>query len=145
MNFGVRFDRNGFAEPRSDRARRAQRAAFELGEQLAIGQRIGWNISFEYDRRFDVAILLDGQLTDHCQVMFSTVFVEPRDLEWVVAFDQPVGVVVDRFAGASQKPGGGVFFAQDQVRVGFAALQGDSHGDLPKRAACERIRSAQRL
>ena len=55
---------------------------------------------------------------------------QPDDLEGVVAFEQAVGVVVDRLAGPGQQAGGRVVFAQDQVGVGLAALQGDAHGHL---------------
>ena len=63
----------------------------------------------------------------------------------MVSFEQTVGVVVDRFARPTQQPGGRVVLAEDQMRVRLAALQGDSHGHLPDRAAGQRIGSGQRL
>ena len=63
----------------------------------------------------------------------------------VVALDQAVGVVVDRLAGPRQQPGGRVVLAEDQVRVGLAALQRDAHGHLAERAAGQRVRAAEGL
>ena len=48
---------------------------------------------------------------------------QPDDLEGVVAFDQAVGVVVDRLAGPRQQAGRRVVGAEDQLGVGLAALQ----------------------
>ena len=70
---------------------------------------------------------------------------QPDDLEQIVAFDQAVGVVVDRLAGPRQQPGGRVVLAQNQVRVGLAALQGDAHRHLVDRAARQRVGPAERL
>ena len=70
---------------------------------------------------------------------------EPDDLERVVAGEQAVLVVVDRFAGAGEQAGGGVFVAEDEVGVGLAALQGDAHRHLAERAAGERVGAGERL
>ena len=63
----------------------------------------------------------------------------------MVAREQAVLVVVDRFAGAGEQAGGGVFVAEDEVGVGLAALQGDAHRHLADRAAGERVGAAERL
>ena len=46
---------------------------------------------------------------------------------------------------AAQQAGRRVFFAQDQMRVRFTALQSDTYSHLAERAACQRIRPRQRL
>ena len=91
---------------------------------------------------------LRGQLLDPLQVLLAALVGEPDDLEGVVAFDQAVGVVVDRLAGPAEQPGGRVVLAEDQVGVGLAALQGDAHRHLadaccgpasrPRRASASR-------
>ena len=63
----------------------------------------------------------------------------------MVALEQSVGIVVDRFAGAIQKSGCRVFFAENQVCVRLAALQGDPHRHLADRASRQRIRAGKRL
>ena len=79
------------------------------------------------------------------QEVVSPVVRQPGDLKGMIALEQPVGVVVDRLAGTRQKAGRGVLLAEDEVRIGFAALQGDPHGHLAERAAGQRIGAAQSL
>jgi len=66
-------------------------------------------------------------------------------LKRIIAFNHAVGVVVDGFTGPGQEPRGAVFFTEDEVRVGVAALQGDADRHLPDRRAGQRIGPPQRL
>ena len=86
-----------------------------------------------------------GQLLNPLEVVLAALVGEPDDLERMVPFDQAVGVVVDRLAGPRQQPGGGVVLAEDQVRVGLAALQRDADRHLAERAAGQRVGPAERL
>ena len=86
-----------------------------------------------------------GQFGDLPEIIFALCVREPDDLKRMIPFEQAIGVVVDRLARPTEQPGRGVVFAEDQMRVGFAALQGDAHRHLPQRAAGQRIRPRQRL
>ncbi len=86
-----------------------------------------------------------GEVGKPAEILVALVVREPDDLEGMVALEQAVGVVVDRLAGPGQQPGGRVVFAEDQVGVGLAALQGDAHGHLADRAAGQRIGPAEGL
>ena len=63
---------------------------------------------------------------------------------WAAILDEH-GNPVSTFAGPGEQAGGGVLFAEDQVGVGLAALQGDADGHLADRAAGERVRAGQGL
>ena len=63
----------------------------------------------------------------------------------MIAFDHSVRVVVNGFAWSSQLASGSVFFAENQMRVTLAALQGNSNGNLSQRAASQRIGTAESL
>ena len=89
--------------------------------------------------------MLARHLLDLLQVRFAVGVRQPDDLEEVVPFHHAVGVVVDRLAGPGQQPGGRVVFAQDQVRVGLAALKRDPHGHLAQRGLGQRVLAAQGL
>ena len=90
-------------------------------------------------------MLLAAHFLDSLQVLFAPLVREPDDLEQVVAFHHAVGVVVNRLAGTGQQPSGRVVFAQDQVSVGFAALQSNSHRHLAQGGFGQRILAAQGL
>ncbi len=61
---------------------------------------------------------------------------KPDDLERMIAGQQAVLIVVDRFARTTEEAGGRVaFVAENYVGVRFAALQSDADGHLAHRAA----------
>ena len=82
---------------------------------------------------------------DADQVLLALVVGEPRDLERAVAFDEPALVIVDRFAGAREQPGGGVVVAEDEVGVRLARLERNADRHLADRAAGEPGAAADRL
>ena len=86
-----------------------------------------------------------GHLLDPLQVLLPALVGQPDDLEEVVSLHHAVGVVIDGLAGPGEQPGGRVVFAQDQVRVGFAALKGDADGHLAEGRLGQRVLAAQGL
>ena len=56
----------------------------------------------EDDWRFVITAALAGQLRNLLQVPVALVVRQPCNLERMVALEQTVGVVVDRFAGPAQ-------------------------------------------
>ena len=90
-------------------------------------------------------IALAGQGVDAAQELLAPVVAEPHHLKRVVALDAAVGVVVNRLAGARKQSRRRVLVAEDQRRVGLAALQGDAHRHLVDGAARQGIRAAQGL
>ena len=100
---------------------------------LSSGLRAGSAGTFPSNthlRPCDVTALL-GQCVDRVQILLAPLVGQPDHLERMIPFDQAVGVVVNRLARRDEQPGRRVVFAQDQVRVGLAALQGDAHRHLP--------------
>ena len=123
----------------------ARRVGGQARLQLGVLARIGRDVAFEDDRRRPAKVSAAAELGQAAEVVVALVVGEPDDLERMVPFEQAVGVVVDRLAGPGQQAGGRVLFAEDQVGVGLAALQGDPHRHLADRAAGQRIGPAQRL
>ena len=111
--------------------------------KFGVVAQIGRNVALEDDRRRRAQCRLPASWPTRCEVVVALVVGEPDDLEGMVALEQAVGVVVDRLARPGQQPGGRVVFAQDQVGVGFAALQGDADRHLADRAAGQRVGPAQ--
>src|SRR5262245_9934976 len=92
---------------------------------------IRWSISFKNDLRLgSYKCLLARQLLNLSEILLALLLCEPNDLERVVALDETISVIVNRFARPRQQPGGGVVVTENDVPVGFAALQGDPHCHL---------------
>ena len=113
--------------------------------ELRIVARVGQNVAFENDRRGARDMPLPGQLADVPQILVAIAVGEPHDLERMIAFVETVGVIIDGLAGPGEQPGRRVVFAEDQVGVGLAALQGDADGHLADRAAGQGVGPAERL
>src|SRR5262249_42012992 len=107
--------------------------------------RIGSSVAFKDNRLGRFCMPLASQFGDLLQSFFTFSIGEPHDLKRMIAFEEAVGVVVNRFAGAAEEARGCVVFAQNQMSVGFAALQGNTNGHLPKRAAGERVSAGECL
>ena len=85
-----------------------------------------------------------GHLVEHLEVALATLVPQPDDLEDVVPFDHPVGVVVDRLAGTREEPGRRVVrVGEDHVGIRLRALQGDPDPHLAERRPGERIGPGQ--
>src|SRR5262249_37057586 len=143
------LDGNRLAEPGVHGLRRGGRPVVvnqKTAQQRVLADVRG-NVAFEDDlrspssgKRSPLAAAIDAaaalvQLADAAKQVLTAIVVEPNHLERIVAFDAAVGVVVDRFAGTCQQPGGGVVLAEDEVSVRLAALQRDAHGHLVDGAA----------
>jgi len=106
---------------------------------------IGGLVALEDDSRRQCADPLARPFSQTLQQRFALLVRQPHHLERVVALVEAVGVVVDRLARPAQQPGGGVLFAEDQVGVGVAALQGDPHRHLADGAPRNRVGPGQGL
>ena len=84
-------------------------------------------------------------LTDLDQSGVSFFITEPDNLEGGVGGNITTGIVVDGFARTTEKTGGAIFFPEDQIRIGFRALQGHSDLHLPHGAAGQGVRATQSL
>ncbi len=102
-------------------------------------------VALEDHRRRRLRPAIRRHFADLVQVLLAPLVRQPYDLEGVVALDEAVGVVVDRFAGPRQQPGRGVVGAEDQLGVGLAALQRDADRHLIDGAAGQAVGAAQRL
>ena len=112
-----------------------------------IARHRGRGAAFEDDRRLDApaTFVALGHRLHLAEVAIALGCGQPYHLEWAVALDLAVGVVVDRLAGPGQEPGRGVVVAEDQVRVRLAALERDPHAHLSERASGERVGAAEGL
>src|SRR5690606_13823280 len=79
------------------------------------------------------------------KMLVALVVAEPGNLERTVSIPGAIRVVVDGLTGSREQSGRGVVFAQNQVGVGLAALQGDAHRHLSDRRSSQRISTAERL
>ena len=131
----MRLDRDSLAQPGRDDLRSLHRFPLEYGEQFLVVHCRGRHISFEHDRRSCYQLPFGSEVRNPVQARVAFFVFEPGNLKRVVAFQQAIGVIVNCLAGASEQSGGCVLLAEDEVRVGLAALQSDPHGNLTKRAA----------
>ena len=113
--------------------------------QQAIVAGIGGRVALENDGRRHLALPITSQAADPAEEVVLLVVRQPDDLERMVALVQPVGVVINGLARPGEQSRGRVLFAEDQMRVGLAALQGDAHRHLAYGGAGQRIGSGQRL
>ena len=121
-----------------------QGAAIAVAKQRVFA-RVGGHVPLEHDRCRPTA---RGRLAEPLQSLQVFLLLrrgQPDDLERMISLEQTVGVVVDGLARPAEQPRGRIVLAEDQMGVGLAALQGDSHGHLANRAARERIGAGQRL
>ena len=130
----------------SNRGGSGQAGASSSGVQERVLAGHGRHVALEDDRRGRRPVPGSGAAPGCC-CRYSSRSSSDSQTTWngLLPSIQAVGVVVDRLAGPGQQPGGRVVFAEDQVGVGLAALQGDAHGHLADRAAGQRVGPAQRL
>ncbi len=140
------LDRHRFSQPGLEGlGPRTGRRLDQVVERHILAN-LGRGVAFKHDHRPQhAAVALVVQLTDAVQIFLAPRLGQPDHLEGVVAFDQAIGVVVDRLAGTGQQARRRIVVAQDQMAVRLAALQGDAHGHLVDGAARQRISAAQGL
>src|ERR1700733_3696754 len=86
--------------------------------QLRIAADVGGGVAFEDDglaKSLEIRLGAGGELAEINVALFVG---EPGDLEGAVPFDQPAGVIVDRFARPAEQPSGGVVVAENKLRIG---------------------------
>ena len=74
------------------------RPAASSSVRLRVPRRIGWHVSFEDNLWRQIALVAVHERTDRVQINLTPLVGQPHDLERMVAFDEPVRVVIDRFA-----------------------------------------------